>query len=60
MTTATVNPTASHYHVVAGRSEGINVPTLADARDMADGQLAAGIVPVRVFAVLTDGTYVEV
>ena len=56
MTTAT----ATHYHVVAGRGEGINVPTLADAHDLADGQAALGIVPVRVFAVLADGSYVDV
>jgi phosphoketolase len=42
-----------HYHVVAGRSEGINVPTLDDAR-----QLAASFsgMTVRVWAVTDDGS----
>jgi hypothetical protein len=53
-------PTATHYHVVAGLSEGINLPTLSDAQYLADGQAALGILPVRVFAVLQDGTHVEV
>lgn len=53
-------PTATHYQVVAGRSAGINLPTLSDAQYLADGQAAAGILPVHVFAVLTDGTYIEI
>ena len=53
MTTATT-ATIAHYHVVAGRSEGVNLATLDEARELAAAQASTGLA-VRVWAVTTDG-----
>ena len=48
----TSTDTVHHYHVVAGRSEGINVATIDEARKLAAS--FAGMT-VRVWAVTGDG-----
>ena len=53
----TTTDTIRHYQVVAGRSEGVNLATLDEARELAEAQASTGLT-VRVWAVTTDGAMI--
>lgn len=48
--------TIAHYHVVAGRSEGVNLATLDEAQQLAADQASTGLT-VRVWAVTVGGDW---